>query len=128
MTRRTHLIGAPTPAPAPRPLGPWGRLSAALTEQVVDLADREDLTVTCPPASAPGARGCSPPLRAPLDRAAPPPAPAPPPGAPARPSARARYPALGGGPVHEAAPPRHSAWKAPEGAGAAHVEAATTLE
>ncbi|MFD0855101.1 hypothetical protein ACFQ07_22865, partial [Actinomadura adrarensis] len=53
-----HITAAPTPAHVADPRGPWLRMSAAFTEAVADLADREDLTVTCAPGMGRGAPGC----------------------------------------------------------------------
>jgi hypothetical protein len=110
------------------PRGKWLKLSAALTDIVADLADRDDLTVTCAPGAGRGAPGCFLPALAsieldgdhlPVDPRT---------CNPLRAGDRNRYPALWGVLTHEAAHAHHSRWTAPEGATGAHVEAAMLLE
>ncbi|GLZ15892.1 hypothetical protein Acsp04_61270 [Actinomadura sp. NBRC 104425] len=125
-----HIIAAPSaePAPGTDPHGPWLRLSAAFTEAVADLADREDLTVTCAPGKGRGAPGCFIPAQATIELD----------GAhlghdprtcdPSRVSDRERYPALWGVLTHEAAHAHHTRWTPPHGTPAAHIDAALALE
>ncbi|MER7544766.1 hypothetical protein ABTW95_17340 [Spirillospora sp. NPDC127506] len=123
---------APVPAPAPAPVtglgGEWLRLSAAFTDAVTDLTDREDLTVQCAPGLGQGAPGCFVPdlatieldgrhLR--LDPAT---------CDPSWPADRDRYPALWGVLTHEAAHATHTRWAVPDGAPAAAADAAMALE
>jgi hypothetical protein len=131
-TVTTHLTAATT-APAAEPCGAWLRLSATLTEEITDLAERDDLTVTCVPGAGRGAPGCFVPALATVeldgnclghDPAT---------CDPSRPSDRDRYPVLWGVMVHEAAHARHSRWTTPAqqaaaSAPAAHIEAAMALE
>ncbi|GLW67470.1 hypothetical protein Arub01_57130 [Actinomadura rubrobrunea] len=121
-----HLIAAPTPTADPR--GSWLKLSAALTEAVTDLADREDLTVTCAPGLGRGAPGCFIPALATVELDGTHLGHDPATCDPSRPADRNRYPALWGVLVHEAAHARHSCWATPNGTPAAHVDAAMTLE
>jgi hypothetical protein len=105
----------------------WLRLSAALTEAAADLADREDLVVSCAPGAGGGAPGCYfPPARVEIDgdHLGVDPATC----DPARPSDRERYPVLWGLLAHEAAHARHSAWEVPAGGPAAAANAAIILE
>ncbi|GGU89713.1 hypothetical protein GCM10010182_00130 [Actinomadura cremea] len=104
------------------------RLSAAFTDAVTDLTDREDLAVKCAPGLGQGAPGCFMPALATieldgshLD---------PPPGScdPTLPADRKRYPALWGVLVHEAAHATHTRWNVPDGAPAAATDAAMALE
>lgn len=109
--------------------GAWLALSAALTDQLPALADREDLTVTCGPGKGHGAPGCFLPNLATIevdgDHLGVDPATC----DPALPWDRDRYPATWGVLVHEAAHARHSAWRAPDGtAGTAAATAAELLE
>ncbi|TDC58701.1 hypothetical protein E1200_32970, partial [Actinomadura sp. GC306] len=143
----THVIPAPAPvattaapsgtgpgtAPAPpAPVtglsGAWLRLSAAFTEAVTDLTDREDLTVQCAPGLGRGAPGCYVPALATIEldgihlRQDP--------GTcdPAWPTDRDRYPAMWGVLTHEAAHATHTRWAIPDGASAAAAAAAVALE
>ncbi|WP_329521839.1 hypothetical protein [Spirillospora sp. NBC_01491] len=110
------------------PRGPWLRLSAAFTDAVTDLTEREDLTVRCAPGLGGGAPGCFIPALATIELD----------GAhlgqypgtcdPSRPSDRHRYPALWGVLVHEAAHAAHSRWTVPDGVPTAAVEVAMALE
>lgn len=123
-----HVISSPAPGPATNPRGAWLRLSAALSEEICDLADREDLTVTCAPGKGHGAPGCFIPELAAIELD----------GAhlghhpntcdPSRPADRARYAPLWGVLVHEAAHAAHTRWTPPPGTPAAHVDAALVLE
>jgi hypothetical protein len=125
--------GAAAPAPAAAPArggvrGQWLRLSAAFTDAVADLTDREDLTVQCAPGLGQGAPGCFVPALATIELD----------GAhlghkpetcdPTRPADRARYAALWGVLVHEAAHATHTRWEPPTGAPAAAIDAALALE
>src|SRR5690606_17149911 len=143
----THVIPAPAPvattaapsgtgtgaAPAPpAPVtglsGAWLRLSAAFTEAVTDLTDREDLTVQCAPGLGRGAPGCFVPTLATIEldgihlRQDP--------GTcdPAWPADRDRYPAMWGVLTHEAAHATHTRWAVPDSASAAAADAALALE
>ncbi|MFB9902878.1 hypothetical protein [Allokutzneria oryzae] len=113
------------PAAAPG----WWALSAAMTDQVVDVADREDLIVTIAPGAGHGAPACFFPARAiieidglhlgTLDPAT---------ARPHRIADRARYATAWGLLVHECAHVRHSHWSAPSGTPPGALEAATLLE
>ncbi|TDB96895.1 hypothetical protein E1266_08175, partial [Actinomadura sp. 7K534] len=143
----THVIPAPTPAPvaptaAPSGAGPgtappapvtglseaWLRLSAAFTDAVTDLTDREDLTVQCAPGLGRGAPGCFVPALATIEldgihlRQDP--------GTcdPSWPTDRDRYPAMWGVLTHEAAHATHTRWNVPDGAPVAAADAALALE
>ncbi|MWA04592.1 hypothetical protein F8568_030285 [Actinomadura sp. LD22] len=125
--------GAAAPAPGAAPAGggvrgQWLRLSAAFTDAVADLTDREDLTVQCAPGLGRGAPGCFVPALATIELD----------GAhlrqrpetcdPTRPADRARYAALWGVLVHEAAHATHTRWEPQTGAPAAAIDAAMALE
>lgn len=107
----------------------WLKLSAALTDIVVDLADRDDLTVSCTPGAGSGAPGCFLPALArieidgsnlPVDAET---------CNPHRPGDRTRYPAVWGVLVHEAAHAHHSRWATGlKGGNTGHVQAAILLE
>lgn len=122
----THLAGED--APLTEPAGSWLPLSAALTECVADLADREDLMVTIAPGAGDGSPGCYFPTRAAIELD----------GAlldvppetcdPGRPSDRERYPALWGVFVHEVGHGDHSRWRIPGSAAPMAALAALTLE
>ena len=121
-------VPAPAPAARPRPAAAWLAFSARMTAQVPAIAGRPDLTVTVAPGAGRGAPACFLPASAeievdgtclPVDPAT---------ADPASPADRERYPALWGATVHECAHAAHSRWRAPEGAGAAWVSAATALE
>jgi hypothetical protein len=132
----THLNPATDPATDPDQetggeRGAWLALSAALTDQVAALADREDLMVSCAPGAGRGAPACFLPALATIEidgiHLGADPATC----DPARPSDRERYPVLWGAMTHEAAHARHSRWDPPTGAhpaNAAQVEAAMVLE
>ncbi|MFA1550768.1 hypothetical protein [Actinomadura chokoriensis] len=124
--------GPATTAPAPAPVaglgGEWLRLSAAFTDAVTDLTDREDLTVRCAPGLGRGAPGCFVPSLATIELD----------GVhlrqdpamcdPSWPADRDRYPAMWGVLTHEAAHATHTRWAVPHGAPAAAAEAAMALE
>ncbi|MDL4812756.1 vWA domain-containing protein [Actinomadura opuntiae] len=113
----------------PRAYGKWLKLSAALTDAVADIADRDDLTVTIVPGAGRGAPGCFVFAVADIelngeflkvDAAT---------CDPMRTGDRNRYPALWGVLTHEAAHAHHSRWThGAAGATGAHVEAAILLE
>ena len=126
----THIIAAPVaePAPGTDPRGPWLRLSAAFTEAVADLADREDLTVTCAPGKGRGAPGCFIPDLATIELDGTHLGHDPQTCDPSRISDRERYPALWGVLTHEAAHAHHTRWTPPHGTPAAYVDAALALE
>ncbi|WP_301175491.1 VWA domain-containing protein [Actinomadura geliboluensis] len=128
----TAAPASAVPAPAPAPVsglgGAWLRLSAAFTDAVTDLTDREDLTVQCAPGLGRGAPGCFVPSLATieldgthlrLDPAT---------CDPSWPADRDRYPALWGVLTHEAAHATHTRWAVPDGASAAAADAAMSLE
>ncbi|WP_245667660.1 VWA domain-containing protein [Actinomadura macra] len=112
----------------PAPSGAWLALSAAFTDAVTDLTDREDLAVRCAPGLGRGAPGCFLPALATIELD----------GAhlgqqpgtcdPTRPADRNRYPALWGVLTHEAAHATHTCWTPPAGVSAAAVDAALALE
>ena len=52
----THLVA--DEASATTPTGPWLKLSAALTECVAHIAERQDLLVQCAPGTGRGSPGC----------------------------------------------------------------------
>ena len=133
-TGPAHLIADDTatppvldPATDPGAAG-WLALSAALTEQIPDIADREDLVVTIAPGAGHGSPACFLPPHATvevdgthlgIDPAT---------AHPANPSDRARYPVAWGLLTHEAAHAAHSTWTPPAGTPPAVAEAATLLE
>ncbi|MFI0354228.1 hypothetical protein [Actinomadura sp. 9N407] len=130
-----HVITAPDPttpgagaAPVADPRSPWLRLSAAFTDAVTDLTDREDLTVRCAPGLGCGAPGCFVPSLATVELDGTHLGQRPATCDPSRPSDRERYPALWGVLVHEAAHATHTRWTPPGGAPAAAVDAALVLE
>lgn len=109
----------------------WLRLSAALTDAVPDVADRDDLIVSIAPGAGHGAPACFMPATATIevdgvhlggvDPAT---------VTPGRPSDRDRYPTAWGLLIHECAHAAHSRWAPPDGnitPPAAH-KAATLLE
>lgn len=105
-----HVLADDDATAAPAEVDPaWLALSAALTDQLPALADREDLTVSCAPGQGRGAPGCFVPALAAIEvdgeRLEVHPATC----DPARPSDRERYPATWGVLVHEAAHARHTA-------------------
>ena len=122
----SHLV--PDVAQTTAPDGPWLKLSAALTDCVATIAQRQDLLVRCAPGAGRGAPGCFVPALATIELA----------GAhlgadprtcdPSRPSDRDRYPVLWGALVHEAAHADHSRWEVPNGASDADSSAAVLLE
>ncbi|MFG2091817.1 VWA domain-containing protein [Spirillospora sp. NPDC048824] len=108
--------------------GAWLPLSAAFTDAVTDLTDREDLTVQCAPGLGRGAPGCFVPSLATIEldgrhlRQDPATC------DPSWPADRDRYPALWGVLTHEAAHATHTRWSIPDGAPAAAADAAMALE
>ncbi|WP_395111307.1 hypothetical protein [Actinomadura sp. SCN-SB] len=130
----THIVSAPEPAPAAGPApgtdprGSWLRISAAFTEAVTDLADREDLTVTCAPGLGHGAPGCFLPDLATIELDGTHLGHDPETCDPSRISDRERYPALWGVLTHEAAHAHHTRWTPPDGTPAAYADAALALE
>ncbi|MEO3827356.1 hypothetical protein [Actinomadura sp. B10D3] len=126
---KPHMIIAPEPETAgAEAKGAWLRLSAAFTEEITDLADRDDLTVTCAPGAGHGAPGCFIPALATVELDGKHLGHHPTTCDPSRPADRDRYPALWGVLVHEAAHASHTRWTVPDGATGAHVEAALALE
>ncbi|WP_246632653.1 hypothetical protein [Pseudonocardia nigra] len=128
----THLITDPTAAPttAAPVTGPaWLALSAAMTDEVPVIADRDDLLVTIAPGAGRGAPACFLPALARIevngyhlggvDPAT---------VAPHRIGDRARYGPAWGLLVHECAHAAHSVWEAPPGAPPGAVAAAEELE
>ncbi|WP_141578750.1 hypothetical protein [Actinomadura sp. WMMA1423] len=147
----THVIPAPTAPPAaalsgtgagatapaatvaaPAPVtglgGAWLRLSAAFTDAVTDLTDREDLTVQCAPGLGRGAPGCFVPSLAAIELDGTHLRQDPATCAPSWPADRDRYPALWGVLTHEAAHATHTRWEIPGNASAAVADAALALE
>jgi hypothetical protein len=88
-----HLVA--DEAPATTPTGPWLKLSAALTECVADIAQRQDLLVQCAPGAGRGAPGCFVPALASVELDGTHLGADPRTCDPARPSDRERYPARG---------------------------------
>ncbi|MFI7467461.1 vWA domain-containing protein [Nonomuraea sp. NPDC049646] len=127
MTATTHINTATTRAP--RATRGWMQFSAALTDIVPDLADRDDLTVSCAPGAGRGAPGCFLPNLGSIEldghRLGVDPATC----NPHRIGDRTRYAAMWGVLVHEAAHARHTRWTAHlTRQRGAHVEAAILLE
>jgi hypothetical protein len=122
----SHLAG--DAASISEPQGPWLTLSAALTECVADIAEREDLMVKCAPGAGDGAPGCFFPRLATVELDGNHLGVDPSTCDPSRPSDRERYAALWGVLVHEAAHARHTAWELPSGALSAAVSAALMLD
>lgn len=110
--------------------GRWLPFSAALTDIVADLADRDDLTVTCAPGAGHGAPGCFLPAIAAIELDAKYLGVDPRTCDPYRAVDRNRYAALWGVLTHEAAHAHHSRWTATlKGrANDAHLQAAILLE
>ncbi|WP_428831375.1 hypothetical protein, partial [Actinomadura chokoriensis] len=110
----------PAPVPAPAPVsglgGAWLRLSAAFTDAVTDLTDREDLTVQCAPGLGRGAPGCFVPSLATIELDGTHLRQDPATCDPSWPADRDRYPALWGVLTHEAAHATHTRWAVPDGA------------
>ncbi len=121
-----HLVA--DEAPATTPTGPWLKLSAALTECVADIAQRQDLLVQCAPGAGRGAPGCFVPALASVELDGTHLGADPGTCDPARPSDRERYPALWGVLVHEAAHADHTHWEVPAGSSDAAASAAVLLE
>ncbi|MFI0411195.1 hypothetical protein [Actinomadura sp. 3N508] len=143
----THVIPAPTaptgtgtgtapatsaPAHGPAPVtglgGAWLPLSAAFTDAVTDLTDREDLTVRCAPGLGRGAPGCYVPSLATIELDGTHLGQQPGTCDPTRPADRERYPALWGVLTHEAAHATHTRWSIPGDPSAAAAQAALALE
>ena len=128
-----HLIAEPTtpvtiPDPATTAPG-WLTLSAALTDEVPVIADREDLLVTVAPGAGHGAPACFLPAHATIELdgthlGSVDPATA----APHNISDRARYPTAWGLLTHECAHARHTSWQPPPGAPPGALAAALLLE
>lgn len=128
-----HLIADPdtaATAPDPTTIDPgWFALSAAMTDEVPTIADRDDLLVTVAPGAGHGAPACFLPARATIELD----------GThldgidpvtmtPHLVSDRARYATAWGLLVHECAHAHHSTWEAPADAAPGAVEAALLLE
>lgn len=106
----------------------WLRISAALTQRVAVLADRDDLLVAATPGAGHGAPGCFLPAMSTIEID----------GRilghnpthidPAKPGDPDRYPAAWGVLVHEAGHARHTAWQPPDGHDRAQLTAAKLLE
>ncbi|MWA02766.1 VWA domain-containing protein [Actinomadura sp. LD22] len=129
-TAPAPAVIAPTPAAvAGAGLGgAWLPLSAAFTDAVADLTDREDLTVQCAPGLGQGAPGCFVPALATIELDGTHLGHRPDTCDPTRPADRHRYPILWGVLVHEAAHATHTRWEPPTGAPAAVFDAALALE
>ena len=116
------------PAADPAAVAAWLTLSAEVTDQIPDIADREDLIVTIAPGAGHGSPACYLPPHATVEvdgtHLAIDPATA----HPANPSDRARYPVAWGLLTHEAAHAAHSTWTPPAGTPPAVAEAAMLLE
>ena len=119
-------VTAPAPVTAPR--GAWLALSAAFTDAVTDLTEREDLTVQCAPGLGRGAPGCFVPSLATIELDGTHLGQQPATCDPTRPADRDRYPALWGVLTHEAAHAAHTRWGLPNSVPAAAAEAALALE
>ncbi|MGI5206245.1 hypothetical protein ACQEU6_32315 [Spirillospora sp. CA-108201] len=125
-TAPTATVAAP--APVTGPSGAWLRLSAAFTDAVTDLTDREDLTVQCAPGLGRGAPGCFVPSLAAIELDGTHLRQDPATCDPSWPADRDRYPVLWGVLTHEAAHATHTRWSVPDGAPAAAADAAMALE
>ncbi|MFE6158798.1 VWA domain-containing protein [Streptomyces sp. NPDC056486] len=114
-TARWEDDGGPPWEPPPAPCaGEWLRISAALTERLPELADRDDVIVTCQPGTRSGAPAAFYPARAELEMDAAvftPHAPAT--INPDRYGDEERYRAAWGTLIHEAAHAAHSKWATP---------------
>jgi hypothetical protein len=128
-----HLIAEPTTAvttPDPATTAPgWLTLSAALTDEVPVIADREDLLVTVAPGAGHGAPACFLPAHATIELdgthlGSVDPATA----TPHNISDRARYATAWGLLTHECAHARHTSWQPPPDAPPGAVAAALLLE
>jgi hypothetical protein len=128
-----HLIAEPTTAvttPDPATTAPgWLTLSAALTDEVPVIADREDLLVTVVPGAGHGAPACFLPAHATIELdgthlGTVDPATA----TPHNISDRARYTTAWGLLTHECAHARHTSWQPPSDAPPGAVAAALLLE
>jgi hypothetical protein len=128
----THMISDETITPTsvdPSADRAWLRLSAAISDEVPYIADREDLVVTVAPGAGQGHTACFLPAHAhieingaylaPVDPAS---------VTPDRVSDRARYAAVWGALTHECAHAAHSCWEPPADAPHAVVDAAMLLE
>jgi hypothetical protein len=128
----THVIADTTTAPTTLDAttdDAWLRLSAAITDEVPVIADREDLLVTIAPGAGHGAPACFMPAHATIEidglhLAGVDPASV----APDRIGDRARYSTAWGLLTHECAHAAHSVWNPPEGAPPRAVDAAMLLE
>ncbi|TMQ82633.1 hypothetical protein ETD83_41300, partial [Actinomadura soli] len=128
-TAPTAPASAPGPAYGAVPVtGAWLPLSAAFTDAVTDLTDREDLTVRCAPGLGRGAPGCYVPSLAAIELDGIHLGQQPGTCDPTRPADRERYPALWGVLTHEAAHATHTRWTIPGDASAAAAQAALALE
>ncbi|MGE0295273.1 VWA domain-containing protein [Pseudonocardia sp.] len=126
-----HLIADPSAAATvldPAADAGWLTLSAAVTDEVPGIADREDLLITIAPGAGRGAPACFLPSLATIEvdgtHLGIDPATA----APDRLSDRTRYPTAWGLLTHECAHARHSRWETPPGAPPGAVAAAELLE
>lgn len=127
-----HLISDPATPPTadPATLDPgWWALSAAITDEVPVIADREDLLVSVAPGAGQGAPACYLPAHATIEvdgthLGGVDPATA----TPHLVSDRARYATAWGLLVHECAHAAHSAWEPPKDAAPGAVDAAMLLE
>lgn len=124
----SHISHDATAQRSPRPA--WLALSAAMTDIVADLADRDDLTVTCTPGAGRGSPGCFLPALAAIELDGRHLKVDPTTCDPYRAADRNRYAALWGVLTHEAAHAHHSRWTtAVHGStSGAHVDAAILLE
>lgn len=104
---------APDPATPDRAADAWLALSAAMTDAVPDIADREDLIVTIAPGAGHGSPACFLPHHATVEVDGTHLGIDPTTAHPHDPRDRARYPAAWGLLVHEAAHARHTTWTQP---------------
>jgi hypothetical protein len=123
-----HLIADETTPTIPE--GAWLKLSAALSEQIPALADRDDLMVAVAPGAGRGSPGCFLPALATVELDGEHLGVDPATCRPSRPSDRDRYPTLWGVFTHEAAHAHHTRWQSeiPDNTAAAHAQAALLLE
>lgn len=124
-----HLIAEPTTAATETDNPGWLALSAAMTDEVPTIADREDLLVTVAPGAGHGAPACYLPHHATIELDGTHLGPVDPGTAvPANISDRARYAVAWGLLTHECAHARHSTWEPPHDAPSGAVAAALLLE